>query len=62
MEGSPHLVDATQLYSENPLVIMAGLRDGAQHAGCESCQKVMRSAQLLIERLLKEQQADGGRR
>lgn len=49
-----HIVDATELYSENPAVIMAGLRDGATHAPCVSCQRVMRSAYLLIERLLKE--------
>lgn len=51
-----HTVDATQLYSEDPRVIMAGLRDGATHAPCVSCQRVMRSAAQLIDKLLKERE------
>ena len=55
-------VDASELYGDDPGVIIAGLLDGADHASCSSCRKVMRSARLLIERLLlKEASHDADR-
>jgi hypothetical protein len=46
------IADASELYADDPGVIIAGLLDGADHASCSSCRKVMVSARLLIERLL----------
>lgn len=46
--------DVASIYSDDPIVIMAGLEDGARHSDCDSCKKVMMNARALIARLIRQ--------
>jgi hypothetical protein len=45
--------DVTQIFGDDPDVIIAGLIDGELHSRCISCQATMRAARQLLVKLLK---------